>query len=197
MGGDNTKTYQQSDTRETEWFWAKIWRPRKHNKKAELINNKTKELEGLEEGLKAEILIDLLKTTQKKIKLENARPWWNRWFLVKEIHQHSRQTSIRNEMPTRSTRTRIDDQRKYLIDPEGPNQKNPPNNYRPIICLPMMWKIWTGQIREKINYSIKSRGLFPKEQKGCRKGPSCTGELLYVDQHEAEFIPENETPKIF
>ena len=33
----------------------------------------TKELEGLEEGPKAEILIDLLKTTQKYIKLENAR----------------------------------------------------------------------------------------------------------------------------
>ena len=34
----------------------------------------TKELNGLEEGLKAEILIYLLKTTLKNIKLENARP---------------------------------------------------------------------------------------------------------------------------
>ena len=34
----------------------------------------TKELEGLEEGQKAEIHIDLLKRTLKNIKLENTRP---------------------------------------------------------------------------------------------------------------------------
>ena len=37
-------------------------------KKAEWINNMTKELEGLEEGLKAELHIDSLKTTLKNIK---------------------------------------------------------------------------------------------------------------------------------
>ena len=56
-----------------------------------------KRTEGLEEGPKAEIHIDLLKMTLKKIKLENARPWWNTWFLVQKIHLHSQQTSTRNE----------------------------------------------------------------------------------------------------
>ena len=61
----------------------------------------------------------------KNIKLENAWPWWNTWFLVQEIHLHSRQTSTRNEQtPTRSTRTQMDDQRKDHIDPEGPTQRN-------------------------------------------------------------------------
>ena len=41
---------------------------------AERINNVTRELEGLEEGPKAEIHIDLLKTTLKNIELENAGP---------------------------------------------------------------------------------------------------------------------------
>ena len=66
MGGDDTKTYQQLDAKETEQFWTKIWQPRKHNEIAEWIKTMTKELEGLEEGLKVEILIDLLKTTLKK-----------------------------------------------------------------------------------------------------------------------------------
>ena len=35
---------------------------KKYNKKAEWINNMTRELEGLEEGPKAEIHTDLLKT---------------------------------------------------------------------------------------------------------------------------------------
>ena len=39
---------------------------KKHKEKAEWINNMTRELEGLKEGLKAEILIELFKTILKK-----------------------------------------------------------------------------------------------------------------------------------
>ena len=56
----------------------------------------TIELEGIEEGSKAEIQIDLHQITLKNIKLENARPKWNTWIRVQEIHLHSRQTSTRN-----------------------------------------------------------------------------------------------------
>ena len=108
-GGDATKTFQQSDARETEQFWSKIWQPREHNKKVEWKSNMEKDLEGLEEGPKVEIHVDILKTTLKNIKLENARPRW-----IHESHLHSRQTSTRNEqMPTRSTRTRIDEERTH------------------------------------------------------------------------------------
>ena len=69
-GGKDTKTYQQPDARETEQFWTKIWQPREHKEKAEWISNMTKELEGLEEGQKAEIYIDLLKTMLKKYRIE-------------------------------------------------------------------------------------------------------------------------------
>ena len=85
----------------------------------------TKELEGLEEGPKAEIHVNFLKTTNKNIKLANAWPWWNIWFLVQEIHLHSRQTSSRSEqMPPRSTHTRIDDQKKDYIDTKRRKQMN-------------------------------------------------------------------------
>ena len=82
-------------------------------------------------------------------------------------------------MPTRCTSTRLDDQRKDHIDLKG----TAPNNYRPITCLPMMWKILTVKIREEIYYTLKNRGLFPDEQKRCRKGSRVTAELLYIDQH--------------
>ena len=39
---------------------------KRHNEKAEWINNMTRELEGLEEGPKAEIHIDLLEKKLKK-----------------------------------------------------------------------------------------------------------------------------------
>ena len=63
MGEDDNKTYQQPDAKETQRFWQ----PKQHNKKAEWINHITRELEELEEGPKAEIHTDLLKTTLKKV----------------------------------------------------------------------------------------------------------------------------------
>ena len=48
--------------------------------------------------------------------------------------------------------------------------------------IPMMWKIRTEQIKEEIYYLLISRGPFPKEQKGCRKGKRKT-DLLYIDQY--------------
>ena len=67
LGGSDTKTYQQPDAKETQRFWTKIWQSKKHNENSEWINNITRELEGLEEGPKTEIHIDLLKVTLKGI----------------------------------------------------------------------------------------------------------------------------------
>ena len=66
---------------------------------------------------------------------------------------------------------------------KDPRKETAPNDYRPIPYLPMIWKILTAQIREEIYFSITSHGLFPDEQKGCRKRSISTGELLYFDQH--------------
>ena len=53
---------------------------------------------------------------------------WNTWFLVQEIYLHSRQNSTRNEqMPTRRTPIRMDNQRKDHIVPKGPKQRNHSN----------------------------------------------------------------------
>ena len=66
---------------------------------------------------------------------------------------------------------------------EEPSKGTAPNNYRPITCLPMMWKILTAQIKKDIHNSLTSRGLFPDEQKGCRKESRGPAELLCIDQH--------------
>ena len=58
-----------------------------------------------------------------------------------------------------------------------------PNNYIPINCLPIMWKIFTAQVREEIYYSLTSRRMFPEEQKGWRKWSRGTAELFYIVQH--------------
>ena len=89
---------------------------------------------------------------------------------------------------------------KTTLIQKDPSKGNVPNNYRPITCLPLMWKILTAQIREEIYFSLTSHRLFPEEQKGCRKGSRGTAELLYIDQHilneDINFLEKTRKTKI-
>ena len=57
---------------------------------------------------------------------------------------------------------------------------NVASNYRPITCLPLMWKLLTGVIAYQIY--LDQEKLLPEEQKGCRKGSRGTNDLLYIDR---------------
>ena len=59
---------------------------------------------------------------------------------------------------------------------------NVASNYRPISCLPLMWKLLTGVIADQIYLHLDQEKLLPEEQKGCRKGSRGTNDLLYIDR---------------
>ena len=138
----------------------------KHNEKAEWINYMTRELEELEVGPKAEKHTDFLKTTLKKLsnwKTPGHDGIHGFWFKkITSIHN-----SLALEMNKYLQSEWITKERIILIQ-KVPNKVTAPNIYRPMTCLPMMWKILTAQIREEIYYSLTSHGLFPDVQKGCR-----------------------------
>ena len=59
---------------------------------------------------------------------------------------------------------------------------NVASNYRPITCLPLMWKLLTGVIAYQIYAHSDQEKLLPEEKKWCRKGSSGTNNLLYIDR---------------
>ena len=59
---------------------------------------------------------------------------------------------------------------------------NVASNYRPITCLPLMWKLLTGVIADQIYAHLDQEKLLPEEQKGCRKGSRGTNDLLNIDR---------------
>ena len=59
---------------------------------------------------------------------------------------------------------------------------NVASNYRPMTCLPLMWKLLTGVIADQIYAHLDKEKLLPEEQKGCRKGSRGTNDLLYIDR---------------
>ena len=59
---------------------------------------------------------------------------------------------------------------------------NVASNYRPITCLPLMWKLLTGVIADQIYAHLDQEKLLPEKQKGCRKGSRGTNDLVYIDR---------------
>ena len=62
------------------------------------------------------------------------------------------------------------------------SEGNVASNYRPITCLPLMWKLLTVVIADQIYAHLDQEKLLLEEQKGCRKGSSRTNDLLYIDR---------------
>ena len=56
------------------------------------------------------------------------------------------------------------------------------SDYRPITCLPLMWKLLTGVIADQIYAHLDQEKLLPEEQKGCRKVSRGTNDLLFIDR---------------
>ncbi|XP_044751674.1 uncharacterized protein LOC123311671 [Coccinella septempunctata] len=67
----------------------------------------------------------------------------------------------------------------YLI-PKGGDRKDP-KNYRPITCLPSVYKILTGVLTKNINKHLREHNLMTEEQGGCRARTKGCKELLVMD----------------
>ena len=55
-------------------------------------------------------------------------------------------------------------------------------NYRPISCLPLMWKLLTGIMADCMYRYLEDNDKLPVEQKGCRKKCRGTKDQLLVDK---------------
>ena len=61
-------------------------------------------------------------------------------------------------------------------------KKGDVKNFRPITCLPLMWKLFTGVLSEELYKHLDEKELLPVEQKGCRKKSRGTKDQLLIDK---------------
>ena len=61
-------------------------------------------------------------------------------------------------------------------------KENIASNYRPITCLPLVWKLLTCILADEIYDYLEKKILLPEEQKGCRQRCKGTGVLLFIDK---------------
>ena len=90
--------------------------------------------------------------------------WFKRFStLHSRLTEHLQTCVVEGNVPTWMTKGRTTSIKK---DPE---KGNGANNYRPIACLPLMWKLLTSILAEKVYAHLSEKNVLPDEQKGCRK----------------------------
>ena len=71
---------------------------------------------------------------------------------------------------------------KTVLCQKDPSKEIAVENYRPISCLPLMWKLMTGIISNVLYDFLEDAGKLPNEQKGCRRRSRGTKDQLLIDK---------------
>ena len=82
---------------------------------------------------------------------------------------------------------------RTVLIPKDPRKGNIPSNYRPITCLPIMYKIMTAMISECVFDHLSSNNVLPWEQKGCGKKSRGTKDQLILDKSIMKDSKERKT----
>ena len=184
---DKREEIEIPDAEESRNYWNNIWGVQKeHEKDAEWLHDLKN---GLETGNKSQenfcITREMVKTQVKKVPNWKApgRDGVQGFWLKKFDSLHSRITDQLNDivngvdsLPQWMTYG------KTVLCQKDRRKGNAVDNYRPISCLPLMWKLLTGMIAENIYLFLEKNKVLPDEQKGCRKGSKGTKDQLLIDK---------------
>ncbi|XP_022814502.1 uncharacterized protein LOC111348202 [Spodoptera litura] len=102
--------------------------------------------------------------------------FWIRWF----ISSHSCLASqFQSALESGSLPQFFTTGLTHLLHKSGSTTE--PKNYRPITCLPTIYKLLTSILRAKLNKHIEDNNIMSASQNGCRNGSRGTKELLLID----------------
>ncbi|XP_045492418.1 uncharacterized protein LOC123691877 [Colias croceus] len=175
----NIPTVQQ-----LEDFWAGIWEQQvEHNDKADWISEETEKWSSIEEMEFVEITeADIRNITArlhnwKSPGVDRIHNYWYKKLIVlhKSLAKNLSDIIKGHQNIPEFITTGI----TYMLPKTDYSPL--PSQYRPITCLPTIYKILTSAITVKINSHIERYNIIAEEQKGCRRGHMGCKEQLIID----------------
>ena len=166
-------------------FWSGIWsRDVRHNRDASWIREVKKHVENVGKQSDIEVTLSSLQLQLSRVpKWKMCGPDKVHGYLLKgftKLHpliaaQLYECISI-CETPMWMTRGRA------CLILKDVTKGSDVTNFRPITCLPLMWKVLTDIVSESLYHHLESKKLLPEEQKGCRKQSRGTKDQLMIDK---------------
>ena len=185
LGGAACGTGEIPDAAKSKAFWEKLWSEEvDFNRKAAWLGDirlRMREVKPMEDVV---VDIDLVKrgigrmTNWRAPGPDMVRGFWFKRLtsLHLAITDALKECVERGEVPGWMVKGRT------VLIQKDPVKGNVESNYRPIACLPLMWKLLTGIFAEKIYDHLHANSLLPEEQKGCRKRSRGTKDQLLIDR---------------
>ena len=168
-------------------FWGDIWRVEKeHNRSAEWLKELKKEIDCKMKRTQDTVRIDTEKVRKQSRKLPNRKAsgpdgvqgYWLKHFtvhhetIVSQLDVMLMEEEVLEWMAHgRTVLCQKDLQKGTVVD-----------NYRPITCLPFMWKLLTGSVADEIYQYLEQSNISSEGQKGCRRRSRGTKDQLLIDK---------------
>ena len=178
-------THGNPDKDECTKFWSNIWNNRvEHNRNATWLKDIETDLNDIER--QRDLIITLPMVRERLGKMANwkaAGPDGVHGYWLKHLKSlHIRIADQLNDCITSGQVPEWMTTGKTFLLIKDPAKGPIPSNYRPITCLPMVWKLMTGTVSEYIYKHLIENNLMPDEQKGCKKKSRGCKELLLIDK---------------
>ena len=184
-GSANKEPMEAPNAEDATQFWSNIWSVEKrHNEEASWLGEVKGRMDSVrEQGEVAVSVDDVVAGIRKMANWKAPGPDGVRGFWFKRFRSLHRviAESLQGCLDSGGVPDWIVKGRTVLIQkdhPRGPVA----SNYRPIACLPLMWKLLTGIFAEKLYVHLLENGLLLDEQKGCKKQSRGTKDQLLIDK---------------
>ncbi|KAL0867793.1 hypothetical protein ABMA27_008500 [Loxostege sticticalis] len=165
-------------------FWAQIWENRiEHNDNAKWIEEEANNTHNIEEMVFSEITTEDIYEVTKKMKnwkaagIDSVHNFWFKKLnslhniLAKIVTNLIKGTTVLPPFVTKGL--------THML-PKSQNTADP-SQYRPITCLPTIYKLITSCITNKIIVHLEAHKIIAEEQKGCRRNHMGCKEQLIID----------------
>ena len=185
LDGKKREEREQPDPIEATTFWRKIWSEEIiHNEQASWLEQVEQEFSSIDVQEDINITMEDIRTGVSKManwKAAGPDLVQGYWFkklpgLHPRLQLHLQDCVRQGNVPEWMVKGRT------VLIQKDPTKGTQASNYRPIACLPIMWKLLTGIMGEKLYQHLDENGLLADEQKGCRKGSRGTKDQLLVDK---------------
>ena len=185
QGNGNNNEGEAPEKEASRVFWQAIWsEPEKHNN-VEWMNRVRMKLEHVQKQDDLDITTEDVKRVLSKVPNWKAPgPDGVQGFWLKNLKSlHERIRNFLQECLENGNVPRWMTTGKTALIMKDVTKGNHPGNYRPITCLPLMWKTLTGIVASKLYDHLDTQGVIGEEQKGCIRRTQGTKDHLMLDKN--------------
>ena len=186
LSGDaKGRTDEYPDATESREFWNGIWAVEtEHDREASWLESVRKQMGEIQRMEDVKIKVeDVKKGIGRMANWKAPGPDMVRGFWFKKFQSlHDVLTDALKECMEQGDVPEWMVKGRTVLFQKDPLKGNAASNYRPIACLPLMWKLLTGILADKIYDHLQMNRLLPDEQKGCRRKSRGTKDQLLIDR---------------